>query len=103
MLANDRNDLVINGYLFAEGLRNTFDLAFASNGDLLGTENGPDRDMADELNWLRQGHHYGFPWRMGGEDNPQQFPGYDPDADPLLNPNYGAVSSGLSFAGGSRE
>ena len=95
VLTNDRDDLVINGYLFAEGLRNTFDLAFASNGDLLGTENGPDRDMADELNWLRQDHHYGFPWRMGGEDNPQQFLDYDPDADLLLNPNYGAISTGL--------
>jgi hypothetical protein len=73
-LPNDREALRAAGFLFAEGLRNTYDLAFAPNGDLFGTENGPDRDMPDELNWLREGHHYGFPWRMGTEDNPQRFP-----------------------------
>ena len=56
------------------------------NGDLFGADNGPDRDMSDELNWLREGNHYGFPWRMGGADNPQQFPEYDPQQDLLLNP-----------------
>src|SRR5258707_7513185 len=43
---------------------------------------------------VRQGCHYGFPWRMGGMDNPQQFSGYDPANDPLLNSKFGAVSSG---------
>jgi len=66
------------GYIFAEGTRNSFDFAFAPNGDLFATENGPDRDMSEELNWLRPGLHYGFPWRIGGADNPQQFPNYDP-------------------------
>jgi hypothetical protein len=92
-LPADGQDLVIpveeealrsSGYLFAKGIRNTFDMAFAPNGDLFGIENGPDRDMSEELNWLRQGHHYGFPWRMGVEDNPQQFPDYDPEADLLV-------------------
>ena len=78
VLPNDHDELRTQGLLFAEGLRNAYDLAFAPNGDLFGTENGPDRDMAEELNWLREGHHYGFPWRMGLEDTPQQFPDYDP-------------------------
>jgi hypothetical protein len=92
VLPSDRERLRELGYLHCEGLRNTYDLAFAPNGDLFGVENGPDRDMPEELNWLREGHHYGFPWRMGTEDNPQQFPGYDPSADKLLNQNYYAVS-----------
>lgn len=77
--------------VFAEGIRNSYDLAFAPNGDLFGAENGPDRDTPDELNWLREGQHYGFPWRMGGQDTPQQFPNYDPSKDKLIDPRYTAT------------
>lgn len=94
ILPDDRAALREAGFLYAEGVRNTYDMAFAPNGDLIGTENGPDRDMAEELNWLRPGRHYGFPWRIGGQDNPQQFPDYDPAADLLLNPAFGAVIRG---------
>ena len=90
-LPNDRSALRSAGYIFAEGTRNSFDLAFAPNGDLLATENGPDRDMPDELNWLRRGGNFGFPWTIGGLDNPQQFAGYDPATDRLLNPAFTAV------------
>ena len=93
-LANNRATLKAAGYIFAEGTRNTFDMAFAPNGDLFGTENGPDRDMSEELNWLRLGGNYGFPWRIGGTDNPQQFPNYNPAKDLLLNPKFGAVTKG---------
>ena len=94
VLPNNRDALRAEGFLFAEGLRNAYDLAFAPNGDLFATENGPDRDMAEELNWLRQGHHYGFPWRMGLEDTPQQFPDYDPASDFLLPARFTAVREG---------
>ncbi len=94
LLKNDRATLKTNGYIFAEGTRNTFDMAFGPTGDLFGTENGPDRDMPEELNWLRSGLHYGFPWRIGGLDNPQQFPDYDPTKDLLLNPKANAVKKG---------
>jgi len=47
LLPNSRTALRTAGYLFAEGTRNTFDMAFAPNGDLFGTENGPDRDMSE--------------------------------------------------------
>lgn len=90
-LPNDRDALRNAGLLFAEGIRNTYDLAFAPNGDLFGAENSPDIDLPEELNWLREGGHYGFPWRIGGYDNPQQFDDYDPDQDTLLNPDYNAV------------
>jgi hypothetical protein len=94
LLTNDMNALRSAGYIFAEGTRNSFDFAFAPNGDLFATENGPDSDMAEELNWLRPGLHYGFPWRMGGTDNPQQFPNYDPSTDRLLDPRFTAVQNG---------
>ncbi|MDZ8224321.1 MULTISPECIES: PQQ-dependent sugar dehydrogenase [unclassified Nostoc] len=93
-LPNNRAALKTAGYIFAEGTRNTFDMAFAPNGDLFGTENGPDRDMSEELNWLRPGGNYGFPWRIGGTDNPQQFPNYDPAKDLLLSPQFNAVQRG---------
>src|ERR1043166_6388767 len=63
IFSNDITRLRNGGYIFAEGTRNAFDLAFGPNGDLFATDNGPDRDMSDELNWLRPGAHYGFPWR----------------------------------------
>ena len=88
VLPNDGEALEASGYVFCKGLRNNFDMAFAPNGDLFGVDNGPDRDMAEELNWLRQGHHYGFPWRMGTEDNPQQFNDYDPATDAHLPPGF---------------
>ena len=90
-LPNDRQALKDAGYVYAEGNRNTADLAFAPNGDLFGPDNAGDRDDPGELNWLREGRHYGFPWRIGGNATPMQFPGYDPMQDPLVpeacNPN----------------
>ena len=94
VLANDIDILRNSGNVFAEGTRNAFDLAFGPNGELFGTDNGPDRDMSDELNWLRPGEHYGFPWRMGGADNPQQFLEYDPSTDLLLDSRFVAVANG---------
>lgn len=94
VLTNDLAILKASGYVYAEGTRNAFELAFAPNGELFGTDNGPDRDMSDELNWIREGQHYGFPWRMGGTDNPQQFSNYNPATDLLLDPRFVAVQSG---------
>ncbi len=93
-LPNDLNSLRNAGYVFAEGTRNSFDFAFAPNGDLFAGDNGPDRDMSDELNWLRPGLHFGFPWRIGGTDNPQQYPDYNPQQDLLLNPSFIGVYYG---------
>ncbi len=87
ILQDDRGWLKSHGYIYAEGIRNTFDLAYAGNGDLFGPENSDDRDDPEELNWIRYGHHYGFPWRIGGDNTPQQYYPYDPHTDPLLSPN----------------
>jgi hypothetical protein len=97
LLQNDREWLRTNGYLFAEGIRNTFDFAYSANGDLFGPENSDDRDDPEELNWLREGHHYGFPWRIGGDNTPQQYHPYDPYTDPLLSPNAWGGGAGMLY------
>lgn len=94
-LPNDRAALEAAGYVFATGLRNAYDLAFAPNGELFAVDNGPDADYPDELNWLRAGNHYGFPWRFSSFDNPVRLPGYSSAADPLLHPDFVAVNTGL--------
>ncbi|GAB5409195.1 MAG: hypothetical protein BalsKO_15600 [Balneolaceae bacterium] len=38
-----------------------------------GTENAGDRDDSEELNWLQQGKHYGFPWVIGGNETPSDL------------------------------
>lgn len=97
ILENNEDSLKTKGYLYADGTRNVFDLAFAPNGHLFGCENGGDRDDPDELNWLREGKHYGFPWIVGGNINPMQFAGYDFKKDKLLNPGFGAVRNGYFY------
>ncbi|GAB4431815.1 MAG: hypothetical protein OHK0015_18640 [Chloroflexi bacterium OHK40] len=94
-LPNDAAALEAAGYVMARGTRNAYDLAFAPNGELFAVDNGPDADLPDELNWIREGLHYGFPWRFGTTDNPQQFPGYNPAEDRRLHPDFFAVSAGL--------
>ena len=86
-----------SGFVFARGLRNAYDLAFDAQGKLFGVDNSGDRDDPDELNWLRQGRHYGFPWRMGTNDNPTRFAGYEPGQDLLLPPSYTAVQEGAFY------
>ena len=84
-LENDIDYLESNGYIFAEGTRNTFGMAFDAQGNLFGPDNAGERDDPEGFNWLQEGKHYGFPWRAGGNDNPMQFEDYDPDEDMLLN------------------
>lgn len=72
------------GHIFAHGIRNMFDMAYAADGKLFGVDSGPDADYADELNWLQLFGHYGFPWRLGAEDNAMQFASYDPALDRRL-------------------
>ena len=97
VLENDEAALMAAGYLFSDGVRNSFDLAFNAQGELFAAENSGDRDDPEEINWIREGHHYGFPWRMGTTDTPQQFAGYDPANDPFINPAGWAAGSGFFY------
>ena len=84
-LYNDSAWLNASGYVFARGFRNAFDIAYKNDGNLFGVENSGDRDDSDELNWIQEGKHYGFPWVMGGNFTGQQSLSYDPTTDLLIN------------------
>jgi glucose/arabinose dehydrogenase len=92
VLQND--ETAIAPYVYARGFRNAYDPAFAPNGALFVGDNGPDADFPDELNWVQQDGHYGFPWRFGDQDTPQRASDYDPNADKLLQPDFTAVQIG---------
>lgn len=94
VLPNDEAQLLEGGYLYAWGTRNAYDMAFAPNGNLFAIDNGPDADYPEELNWIREGHHYGFPWKFGDWDNQQQFDDYDSENDKLQQPDFTAVREG---------
>ncbi|MCU0493156.1 MAG: PQQ-dependent sugar dehydrogenase [Chloroflexaceae bacterium] len=93
-LPNDEAALEAQKLVFARGTRNAYDMAFAPNGELFAVDNGPDADYPDELNWLQEGRHYGFPWRFGDMANKQQFANYDSSKDKLLSDDFTAVKSG---------
>jgi glucose/arabinose dehydrogenase len=84
-------------YLFADGTRNAYSIAFAPNGQLFATDNGPDADFPDELNLIQQGANYGFPWRFGNQANPQSLPGYDPAKDPRIEPGSDAAKGNTYY------
>lgn len=94
LLPNDDAQLQASGYVFARGVRNAFDIALSPRGELFSVENSGDRDDPEEMNWIRQGQHYGFPWEIGGNETPMQFPGYDPKTDKLVNPKSTSFLNG---------
>lgn len=89
------NEDALTPYVYARGFRNAYDPMFAPNGELFVGDNGPDADLPDEFNRVREGGHYGFPWRFGNIDNPQRDPNYDPNQDRLLNEEFVAVQLGV--------
>jgi hypothetical protein len=91
VLQND--EAMLQPYLYADGTRNAFDLAFNAAGDLIATENGPDMDLPDEINFIEQGKHYGFPWRFGDVDNPVRAQGFTKEADKRIRQVYGGYTT----------
>ena len=94
VLPNDSALLDSSGFVFAWGTRNAYDMAWDGNGNLFGVDNSGERDDPEELNWLRQGKNYGFPWRMGGNNNPLMNSPYNVNNDPLVNPLSGGYQAG---------
>jgi len=88
LLGTDVAQLKKEGYLYAEGIRNAYDMTFDGKGNLFGVVNSGDYDQSEEMFWIREGHHYGFPWQMAGIENPQQFSPWEPDPakDPFIGP-----------------
>jgi glucose/arabinose dehydrogenase len=116
VLPNDEAKLKAEGYVYAEGFRNAFDLNYDGQGNLFAVSNSPDYDMTDDMFWVRQGHHYGFPWIAGGIEMPQQYADYQPspDTDPFIprsgnawvrkafsnDPDYPKPPEGVKFSPG---
>lgn len=87
LLTDDEAKLKADGYLYARGIRNAYDMNFDPDGNLFAVSNSADYDYPEDMFWIRQDHHYGFPWMMGGQENPQQYPNWipSPDTDPFIN------------------
>lgn len=116
LLPDDEKKLIADGYLYARGIRNAYDLNFDADGNLFAVSNSADYDYPEDMFWIRQGHHYGFPWVMGGMENPQQYSDWKPDADtdPFINksshswrvkyyyndPEFPARPAGIRFSPG---
>lgn len=79
----DSSALYQSGYIYAEGLRHLFALGWGPDGSLYGASNSDRRDVGEAFYKIYQNRHYGFPWWIGGELNPLQFPDYDVNADRL--------------------
>ncbi len=86
-LSNDSTILKNSPYLYVEGLRHLFAMAWGTDGKFYGGSNSDRRDVAEAFYEIKEGQHYGFPWWIGGEPNPIQFSDYDPDKDLLLPGN----------------
>ena len=87
LLPDDEAKLKADGYLYAHGIRNAYDMSFDPDGNLFAVSNSADYDYPEDMFWIRQDRHYGFPWIMGGVENPQQYSDWEPnaDTDPFIN------------------
>lgn len=56
--------------VYCRGLRNPYGFAWDDRGRLIAGEHGPDANHPEELNWLREGKHYGFPYVFGDGETP---------------------------------
>ena len=81
LLPDNEAKLKADGYLYAHGIRNAYDMCFDPDGNLFGVSNSADYDYPEDMFWIRQDHHYGFPWIMGGVENPQQYKDWKPDPE----------------------
>lgn len=97
-LPDDSVALDSSGYVHCMGVRNAYAMAFDGAGELFAIDNSGERDDPEELNWIQQGRHYGFPWKMGDHWNPLMNPNYDVNADPLVNHLCGGYTQGLFAA-----
>lgn len=115
-LPNDLDKLKADGFIYAEGIRNAYDIALDPSGNLFAVVNSSDYDHNEDMFWVRQGRHYGFPWVMSGIENPQQYPDWqpNPDTDPFIprsahawavkyfrnDPDFPKIPEGVKFSPG---
>lgn len=116
LLPDDLEKLKSMGYIYAEGIRNAYDIAFDGKQNLFAVVNSSDYDHNEDMFWVREGKHYGFPWVMSGIENPQQYPDWqpNPDTDPFIprsshawavkyfrnDPEFPKIPAGVKFSPG---
>lgn len=110
-LPNNLTQLTNQGRVLAKGVRNVYDFAYNAKGELFAAENSGDADQEDEINWIREGKHYGYPWMMGGTWNPQYFGSFNANTNVMIphtsyayinnlfynDPSFPAPANGTKF------
>jgi hypothetical protein len=56
--------------VYSRGNRNPFGFDWDDHGRLIDAENGPMADHPEEINYIRPGRHYGFPYVFGNNERP---------------------------------
>lgn len=84
--------------VYARGLRNPYGFCWNDRGEMLATENGPNADAPEELNLIKRGAHYGFPYQFSNWTN-KPYP-TTPDTPPGLKLTLPIANIGPD-AGGS--
>ncbi|MDZ4671299.1 MAG: PQQ-dependent sugar dehydrogenase, partial [Phototrophicales bacterium] len=87
--------------VYAEGIRNPYDLTFDSFGQLYATDNGMLDGAGDRLLWVLSGGNYGFPyWRERGcADCPVRTGSITILPDMLTLPNYTLPRGMVAYTG----
>ena len=60
--------------VYARGLRNAYGFAWDGDGNLFTVSNGPDYSAPEEMDWIRPGRHYGFPYQFSDWPAKKGFP-----------------------------
>ena len=92
--------------VYARGIRNAYGFAWDDAGDLFTFSNGPDYSAPEEMDFIQQGRHYGFPYQFADWPVKPGFPyPYTPPPPPgveftppvvNLGPAGGGSEAGLS-------
>ncbi len=73
-------------FVFSRGNRNPFGFDWDDQGRLIDAENGPMADHPEELNHIREGKHYGFPYVFGDGEKPDYADSPAPPAGMTFEP-----------------
>ncbi len=60
--------------MYARGIRNPYGFAWDGEESLFTFANGPDYSAPEEMDWIRPGRHYGFPFQFSDWPAKPQFP-----------------------------
>lgn len=89
--------------VYARGIRNAWSFAWNDRGELFSVSNGPDAEMPEELDYVEQGKHYGFPYQYADQPATAKPYPYTPTAPPGLTfvpaiRNFGPAAGGVPTA-----